>query len=84
MHEELGGHLDTRPQCGRLATAPTIQELSAKMDNRNSNLAVNLLVGYASRLEAEYGPLESPMPWWKRKFYRWTYKLKAIIEVIKE
>jgi hypothetical protein len=84
MSRELGDHLDTRPQSERLAAVPTIHELSAKMVARNSNEAVTCLIGFASRLEAEYGPLESPMPWWKRKFYRWTYKLKAIIEVIKE
>ena len=50
---------------------------------RIANNAVETLVGYATTL-AEYGPLTLPPPWYKRIFWRWSYKLKEIVKIIKE
>lgn len=72
-------HLDTRPQ----ETNP-LDELREDANKRISNNAVGTVQGYIQKLEAEYGPLVTPMPWYKRFYHRWVYKLKAIAKVIKE
>lgn len=73
MSRELGDHLDIRPQCERIADT----------ERRIANRAVTTLVGYANTL-AEYGPLTLPPPWYKRIYWRWSYKLREIIKIIKE
>lgn len=63
---------------------PTLYELRQAANVRISNNATNTILGYIQKLEAEYGPLVTPMPWYKRLYYRWVYKLKVIVKVIKE
>lgn len=77
-------HLDTHPQCERIPERNPLDELRENANKRVSNNAANTLLGYIQKLEAEYGPLVKPMPWYKRLYHRWVYKLKAIVKVIKE
>lgn len=54
-----------------------------KMRKESGDSAVLAIMRYAAELEP-HGQRTAPPPWYKRKWWRFTYKLKAIIEIIKE
>lgn len=59
------------------------EKVAREFETRNANEAVVQLVRMHEALQ-EFGPPTLPMPKYKRVFWRWVYKLKEIVKIIRE
>ena len=78
----LAQHQQRRDEKDELHEA-RLNTLRVEMVVRSANDAVETLQRYAAVVEP-YGTRTKPPSWFRRKYIRWSYKLKEIIKIIRE
>lgn len=79
----LESHQTRRNEQDAATEQRRLELVAQETSERVNNEAVEIIQRYAAELEP-FGTRTMPPPWYKRLYWRWAYKFKEIVKIIKE
>lgn len=79
----LESHQTRRNEQDAATEQRRLELVAQETSERVNNEAVKIIQRYAAELEP-FGTRTMPPPWYKRLYWRWAYKFKEIVKIIKE